>query len=380
MSRKDDDVFVDAEEDFTPRRSSRKRRSTAGASVSSSCKKLKPGKKMPTERSPGKAPLSRKPATTDSSSSPKAPPEASTSPDAFWTKMGGMLGSMESRLLRETESVKDELGHAIGDLRKRVDCTEKRLGGLADEVHSIVDKRLATAMGRFRPESDPVGESGGDSGPTTDHTTSYASVASVASSKPGALRPRRSEKRQEDIYWECRRSVRLRPILEGEDQREVERFLRDHLCLDDNQIGCLGPFTVRRVPFGPAAKVKHEAVVTYLTVEARDVVKGAARKLAGKSSEYGVRLEIPNTLKSAMSALQSVAYDIKKKFPASRRNVLFDDTAMDLVLDFCIAESQDWKRMSSKQARERKKRNPGGREHVSEGELDGLLAEENNSL
>ena len=52
-SNKEDDVFVDAEEDFTPRRSNRKRRSTAGnSSQAGSSKKLKAGT-MPTERSPG---------------------------------------------------------------------------------------------------------------------------------------------------------------------------------------------------------------------------------------------------------------------------------------------------------------------------------------
>ena len=51
----EEEVFVDAEEDFTPRRSGRKRRSTAGSSpVTNLTKRSRQAKKMPVERSPGK--------------------------------------------------------------------------------------------------------------------------------------------------------------------------------------------------------------------------------------------------------------------------------------------------------------------------------------
>ena len=45
-------MFLDAEEEVTLRRSTRKRRSTAGSASSS--KKPRQGRKMPVERSPGK--------------------------------------------------------------------------------------------------------------------------------------------------------------------------------------------------------------------------------------------------------------------------------------------------------------------------------------
>lgn len=67
-------------------------------------------------------------------------------PDAFWSKMGGMLGGLESRMKQDTDQVKEQLGvgvYTLGDLGSRVDKAEKRLEGLADKVNSIVDKRLA---------------------------------------------------------------------------------------------------------------------------------------------------------------------------------------------------------------------------------------------
>ena len=112
--------------------------------------------------------------------------------------------------------------------------------------------------------------------------------------------------------------------------------MREHLGLSEFFLQSVGPFTVQRVPFGPAAHIKGEAIVTYQSTDVRDAVKGAARNLAGKGQDYGVRLELPNHLKSTMKALQAVSYELKTKFPQARRNVLFDDEAQDLVLDFCL--------------------------------------------
>ena len=87
----------------------------------------------------------------------------------------------------------------------------------------------------------------------------------------------------------------------------VKQFMQEHLLLGQETMDSLGPFTAQRVPHGPAAHVRGEVIVTYLTTEARDVVKGSAKNLAGKGQDYGVRLELPNHLKSNMKALQAVS-------------------------------------------------------------------------
>ena len=155
--------------------------------------------------------------------------------------------------------------------------------------------------------------------------------------------------------------------------------MREHLKLSGDFMDCVGEFEVQRVPHGPAARIKHEAMVTYMSVDIRDAVKGAARNLAGLGSDYGVRLELPNHLKSTMKTLQAVSFELKTKFPLSRRNVLFDDEAMDLVLDFTAGEDKPWRRITSKQAMDRKKNKSvtNGPQSVgfglSDGELDRIL-------
>ena len=124
-------------------------------------------------------------------------------------------------------------------------------------------------------------------------------------------------------------------------------------------------------------------IVSYRSSDVRDAIKSAAKNLAGKGQSFGVRLELPNHLKSAMTALQSASFEIKQKFPLARRNVLFDDGSMDLVLDFSTGEGKPWRRMSSAQARERKKKAPvrdgAGRADLGDGELDALLDSSRNS-
>ena len=135
----------------------------------------------------------------------------------------------------------------------------------------------------------------------------------------------------------------------------------------------VGPFTATRVPHGPAAKIQGEVVVSFCSTDVRDAVKSAARNLAGKGNEYDVRLELRNHLKSSMKALQSVSYDIKSKYPDARRNVLFDDETLDIVLDFSLGKDQEWKRLTSVQAKSRKKKSPGLRQTVGDVELDDIL-------
>ena len=84
----EEEVFVDAEEEITPRRSGWKRRSTAGNSpVTNLTKRSRQAKKMPLERSPGKEgrEARQKDDKKGNARSPK-PPEAGS--DEFWEKMG----------------------------------------------------------------------------------------------------------------------------------------------------------------------------------------------------------------------------------------------------------------------------------------------------
>ena len=78
-----------------------------------------------------------------------------------------------------------------------------------------------------------------------------------------------------------------------------------------------------------------------------------------------------------MKDLQPVSFNIKKKHPAARRNVLFEDATMDLVLDFCVNEGAPWRRITSRQARTRQRKSGGPSSRaVDNAELDKLLGQD----
>ena len=229
---KEDEVFLDAEEEFTTRRSNRKRRSTAGnATPSSTSKKLKPGKKMPVGRSPegsGGAAGARKEASPRGGQ-PNVP---GGDQDEFWAKMGGILGGMESRLKQETTGVKEQLAQAIGDLGSRVEKTEKRLDEFAEEVNRLVDKRVASTLmsagtttaglqqerpGLAGVAREACGDGDGQVMEKGMPSSSYAAVLGRGALPKGRnlLEGKIIRNTKEEDYWLCRRTLRLRPILPG---------------------------------------------------------------------------------------------------------------------------------------------------------------------
>ena len=266
----EEEVFLDAKEEVTPRRSGRKRRSTAGNTTpATTCKRAK-SSKMPTERSPGQKAKSSASTKLPANDRPPGPcPQADM--DAFWSKMSGMLGGLESRMKNETDEVKEQLSAAVdtlGDLGSRVDKAERRLEGLADEVNSIVERKLAS-----REVPQPEEETRGQQ--------SYASALMMGRSKRGLLASISPEKKKEESYWKCRRMLRLRPIAQGDTVSGVRDFMVEHLGLGPHFMESVGPFETQRVPYGPSAKIKNEVIVTYQSTDVRDAVKGAAKNPAG---------------------------------------------------------------------------------------------------
>ena len=126
----------------------------------------------------------------------------------------------------------------------------------------------------------------------------------------------------------------------GDVKKAVGTFLKQKLKLEGSFLASMGNISVVTVPFTTRSKIKEEVIVTFGTVEIRDIVRRAAKELGGDPGA-GVRLEIPQFLQSSLKALESVSFALKKKHPNTRRNIKFDDERMDLVLDFCLEPSED---------------------------------------
>lgn len=331
---------------------------------------------MQCARSPGSGRGTRRASTTNTAADAPQPAAGPAGPvdtgGDFWGKMGTMFQGMEKRMMAETGRVVEEkIGLAftrIDDLSSRLTSTEKAVEGFMGDLGNIVGKKVEEhlhSIGAAQPVG-PVMESNG-------LVTSYAGAAKLTAkgTPPGATRSRSKS----GDYWRCRCALRMRPVGEGDAVLAVRNYIKDYLRQDSKFIEDIGPFTVQRVPSGPGSKIKDEAIVTFSSVEARDAVKGTARNLAGLGQSHGIRHEVPNHLKSDLKALHSMSYHIKQKHAEARRNVLFDDESMTLVLDVCLSEGGQWRRITAAQARSKSKSNIGDRGlAVDDEELDSILA------
>ena len=307
--------------------------------------------------------------------------------------MGGMLGGMESRLSKATDSLRTSVSDQIGqvmtsvtDLSSRVSVTEKRM----DNMEEIVEKKIEEGIRKLNL---PAASRGSvlehefpllNDNPMADNasvpeSSTFSSSYATALATGLSVRSSPTIDRREREYWSARRALRIRPIPEGVDESEGSLcFFRDKLRLDEATIKCLGEMRFERMPHGPKSKYRREILIRFNSVEARDVVRSAASNLAGQGPDVGIRLEVPNSLKGAMKALQTLSYDIRMKHPSSRRNILFDDESMDLVLDFSLGQGKPWKRIGSDHAKKRSKKTAatGLGFRIDGEELEEMLANE----
>ena len=135
-------------------------------------------------------------------------------------------------------------------------------------------------------------------------------------------------------------------------------FLKVELGLPVGLLERIGPVEITPIFSNPRSKSKiHDEVsVLFNTVEVRDSVRRAARELGGDPNA-GVRLEVPTWLQSNLKALDALCYALKQKHPKLKRNIKFDDDALDLIMEFNTDPddpSKKWRRVTPQKAKEQK--------------------------
>lgn len=256
----------------------------------------------------------------------------------------------------------DENQRAIHEVRAEVERREIELPG---KVRAIVQEVLDGPRSRERPKQ---------AAPPGQRHRPFAG-ASVDEQNP-------SGSRTDEAFDLARRSLRLWPVSrEGDIDTRTREFLVNELLLEQEAASAL-EFSVKRSAGlsrpkdrEPGSRVRDEVLVVFQTRRERDEVRSHARNLEKKGR--GLRLEIPDHLWPSFRVLQSLAYELKQKNPALRRNVLFDDVARDLKMDFSN-NGTEWKSVSPAEARKslQKCRPTSARRlSVSAAELNELLGE-----
>ena len=393
------------------RRSNRKRKSTASfcdsdMSKNSGSKKKKNSPGRPQDSSdPGKSMprIPRTPQQEQQQAQDQAPQAQPPTPgdqrinpiDTFERYLSGM----EDRLVKKMDATNKAVNEAVGlakatkesldALEEKVDSNEvsfktalqdveaRMLARMEETLKVMVDDQLRAAG--FDPDLTASGLSTINRTPACK-TPSYAAVltengTAAAFSKSEKTKLDRSE-RQEDAFWDCRRSLRLWPV-PGADRPALLEYLRTKTRMDEDFINNdLGEVSIKQYR-DPKSKVANEVIVKFETKEVRDMIKANASNLANFRDEAGMRLHLPNHLQKDFKALMGLSYDLKKKHSDLKRNVKFDESDLGLFMDIQLTRDGSWKRVKPEQARKAAaasgvKRN-GGPDELAAEELTDLL-------
>ena len=377
------------------RRSARKRKSTAGeegpSKNSSKKKKSSPDHMPKTARSP-----------------PKAQGNAQAKTPQDTQSFEALLIAMENRLSAKLEKASQAALRAadraelncegIVQLESRVDANEECLMAALKEsetrimakvqaqMNDMVNTQVAgmvsaqlTAAGfdqnlsasdlTLRRSAIHCGT--GSEGPSTSYAEAAAAPVSLPTREP---EPRLSKEDKREVNFQvARRSLRLWPI-EGGSREGLEHYMKSKLRLDQAFIDEeLGQVVLKR-PREPKGKNKDEFIVIFESKQIRDAIKAAAPNLANHRETAGMRLHVPDHLQREFQSLMNLSYDLKKKHPALKRNVKFDEEDGGLFLDLKLDDESEWKRIKPATAMAANKRRKGaGVKSMGEEELGELL-------
>ena len=167
--------------------------------------------------------------------------------------------------------------------------------------------------------------------------------------------------------------------MEDPSSKGLEVFLLSKLGMLSSDVAQLGETEITPVgQKGPGA-IHHECIVLFSSKDRRDLVRSNASKLGLLPKDTaGIRLELPDFLQNNFKILQNAAYQIKKKTPGAKRNVLFDDDNLDLALDVNLGGAAGaWERIFPSDARTagaRAGRGPNARKHLDPASISGMMS------
>ena len=249
-------------------------------------------------------------------------------------KVGGMQTSI------------DKLDASVKDNSTKLDAHEARIARIEGQVATVRDGQFPPLAGTSRPFAEPPESS--SSPPPSDAEFALA-----------------------------RRSLRLWPI-QGQTRDELWHsaglFLGNNLGLegriDKNSVESI---TRVEIPSGPG--VSQEALVRFSDVALRDIVMGAASKLApfldqnGRATA-GMRMEVPPRLQQSFRVLFKYGQSLRARHgPGTRRHVKFSDVDKSLFLNVKLPGDEQWSKVSLEVAR----RGIRARETIDDGQLERRL-------
>ena len=209
-----------------------------------------------------------------------------------------------------TKEIRDGVERNANNIAKLTDQCAENQQQLNDKVERIVDKHVSRLISNI-------------GGPEL----------SVREAKHG------------DAYLKSRRSILVWPVT-GDLKAGAVKFLLDTLQVPAQTVDEICIDSVERMRQARRAKVKEEIMVCFATAADRDAVQSYAANLATAGRDTGLRMHIPEHLRSLFKQFERHAIELKGKHPELKRSIKFDDTVQSLAMDVKLSYNSSWQRIN----------------------------------
>ena len=161
---------------------------------------------------------------------------------------------------------------------------------------------------------------------------------------------------QQARYLRARRSIKVWPVKKHKDQsleEAIREFFVNKMAVPVDTAKEVEIESVRPADQAKNSKIIAEVNVTFLEVEARDIIKSYANGLATSKGEAGLRLDC---LKGSFKILNDHGLAMIRVYGRQvKRNIKFDDSNEDLMMDLKLPTTSNWYNITIEQTKEARK-------------------------
>ena len=311
-----------------------------------------------------------------------------TSVAAMIAKIAKDLATLTKNVGSMEQNIRDTVADSIAPLSVKIDASSLRMDRMEAKQTQELKKMKESMDVKIREVVEekiremPTNSKPDKSDNTTEETNTYAKKASLPAKQP--KEPARGNR--QDWYWRARKCLRFYPIT-GENEQQLMVALDDFVInklkvptgvLNKNDISF-----IRKVKTARKSKVRDELLVSFSSIEARDLVLSYARNLGNWIDEKGaplagLRLEIPEKMIGDFKTLEQYGHALKEKHGAGfKRHIKMDDMTQELYLDVYLPRSEKWVRVDldlakkDNEARKNKKKRSVAQEDLMTTEEEG---------
>ena len=124
--------------------------------------------------------------------------------------------------------------------------------------------------------------------------------------------------RREEQYSVAKRSLRVWPVAGPDMKASMKKFLEDKLKLGRGFVDVAGDIIIEKY-MDSRSKNANEVILIFRNKGIRDLVRAAAKNLAGEGRAAGIRMQVPGFLTMNFKLLENLGYQMKRVNPDTRR-------------------------------------------------------------